>query len=436
MAAEMLAQYRRELTEEGGGQRAAQIAFKLAKEAGFKGAGGGLARLVQRARIASTEVWQRRLVSDYGARPGDPLFEAALDAPQKPSEGHFEDAQGLTLSDLISAYRAAKWAELKRSTQNTYSRVFDTFLALLGDHTKLAAIDRQKAREFFEAVKAIPKGYGKGKRWEGVTLPAAIEMAKREGLPTLSPKTINSNYMGAVAALFRWAEREDLVAKSPFQSLRVKDPVAAKDKRDPFTLAQLATLFAGEPWASGDTSPSGHPSRYWLPLIALFQGMRRGEIAQLQTAAFRMEDGVHVMDVRGSLKNANAYRTLPVHPELVRLGLLSHVKARKELGMERLFDSGQDAADKWGDKAGDWFGRLVKAHRFEGKGLGLHALRHSFEDALRRAGLHGTPIGAALAGRKGGDPVAGAYGKGFAARQLAEAIAKVSYPGVAVGTEA
>lgn len=433
VAAEMLAQYRRELTEEGGGQRATEIASKIAREAGFNSAGGALARLVQRARIASTETWARRLVSDYGARPGDPLFASALEATQRPPESLSDTSTSLTLSGLISAYKAAKWEELKPSTKDTYQRVFDSLVAVLGANVKVDEIDRQKARQFFDAMKAVPKGYGRGKKWERVTLQQAIAVAKREKLATLSPKTVNSNYMGASATLFGWAEVEGLIAKNPFKSLRVKDPVAAKDKRDAFTLSQLATLFGGEPWASGDTSPSGHPSRYWLPLIALFQGMRRGEIAQLETAAFRLEDGVNVMDVRGDLKNANAYRTLPIHPELIRLGLLEHVKSRKDLGEARLFDSGANAAGKWGDNAGDWFGRLVRSYKFEGKRLGLHSLRHSFEDALRRAGLHGTPIGAALAGRKGGDPVAGAYGKGFAAAQLAEALAKVTYPDVKIG---
>jgi integrase len=428
-AAEQLASQRRELAEERGGSYALKIARSIAESCGLEDVGHFLPRLIQRARIALTEIFQARLVSDYGTRPGDPLFASALETPPASAEGDEQVKTQRTLGDLIAAFRAAKWEELRPSSRTSYEKVFQTLRDLVGESRALVRVSRDEARQVFETVKALPRGYGKGKRWEGIDTKAAVAEGRREGLPVIAAKTVNGTYMGLTASLFQWAVTEGWIDHNAFKGLRVKDRVAARDKRDPFTSRQLSTLFGSPPWLPRDSASKGQPIRYWLPLFALWQGMRLGEIAQLRVLDFRKDDGVHVFEVRGDLKNENARRTLPVHPELERLGVLAYVAERRAAGKELLFDEVQDKRGKWGVSTGRWFSRLVATHRLKGRRLGLHSLRHNFEDALRNAGLHGTALGSALAGRRGGDPVAGGYGRGFSARQLHGAIEKVRYDG-------
>jgi hypothetical protein len=64
----------------------------------------------------------------------------------------------------------------------------------------------------------------------------------------------------------------------------------------------------------------------------------------------------------------------------------------------------------------------------------MHSFRHNFEDRLRSAGLKGTDIGKALAGRsrgkgKGSDSGDG-YGSGYSAGELLEALTKIVYSGL------
>jgi integrase len=428
--ADHIADMRRALAEEGGDHRARKIANEIAEAAGFSRGGPALVRLVQRARIASAEVFCARLVSDYGKRPGDPLFAAALEAPRVASTAERPAEPQRTLNDLITAFKEARWDEMKPAGRAGYELAFRTLLDTLGGDKAIATVTRQEAREVFEIVKALPKGYGKGPKWEGLDTRAAVAKADREGLPRIAPATINKTHMGMIASLFGWAEREGWIVANRFKGLRVKDPVPDRDKRDSLAADQLAKLFGAEPWRPRDASPQGRPSRYWFPLLALFQGMRLSEIAQLRPVDFRQEDGVRLFEVRGELKNANARRTLPMHPELARLGLLDLVSERRKAGKEYLFDEGPDPRGKWGVTVGRWFGRQLEERKLTGNRLGLHSLRHAFEDALRRAELHQTPLGATLAGRRLPDPVAGAYGRGFSPRQLADAIAKVQYPGL------
>src|SRR3546814_6684880 len=58
-----------------------------------------------------------------------------------------------------------------------------------------------------------------------------------------------------------------------------------------------------------------------------------------------------------------------------------------------------DLREQWAVPLGRWFVRFLKNQGIEGQRLGMHSFRHNFQDRLREAGLHGTPIGQELAGR-------------------------------------
>lgn len=264
-------------------------------------------------------------------------------------------------------------------------------------------------------------------------MPQAVEKAKALKLPTLAPKSINGSYLTFLKSIFRWAVAEQWLPANPMDELSVKDMVAAADKRDPFTMEQLQTIFSGAPWSNRDERPKGKPVLFWGPLLGLFHGMRRGEIAQLQVADIEKIDGFDVILVRGGggkrLKTQNARRLLPLHPELVRMGFLDFVEVQRSAGHVQLFNGeGPNSRGQWGDGLSDWFQRLVQLRKIEGTKLGMHSLRHNWQDRLREAGLHGSAIGQELAGRSKGGDVSSNYGSGFATATLAEAVAKISYP--------
>lgn len=164
-----------------------------------------------------------------------------------------------------------------------------------------------------------------------------------------------------------------------------------------------------------------------------------GEIAQLRTSDVLMVDGVMVMRVRKDAETGRRTKTMysrriiPVHPELQRMGFLAFVDEQRRGEHAELFPgSAPNANGQWGDNFSDWFTRLVASHRLTGQRLGLHSFRHNFEDALRAAGLKGSDIDRALAGRarQGGNDSGDTYGSGYPATQLADALALVTYPGL------
>ncbi len=84
----------------------------------------------------------------------------------------------------------------------------------------------------------------------------------------------------------------------------------------------------------------------------------------------------------------------------------------------------------WGDALTDWFSRTIAQLNLVGRKLTMHAFRHTFEDALREADLHDTPIASALTGRWTPGHSKNYGTKGFPTKKLAEAIERVSYPGL------
>jgi integrase len=91
----------------------------------------------------------------------------------------------------------------------------------------------------------------------------------------------------------------------------------------------------------------GGEAAFWLPLLGLFTGARLGELAPLTAADVTTDQatGIPIITITEDrengrrLKTAASARVVPVHPELVRLGLLRFVEeAKRGIGSEaRLF---------------------------------------------------------------------------------------------------
>lgn len=387
-------------------------------------------QLLVRANKELARMDLARLQGDFGYRPADPVFLSALDAPPTPKR---------TINDLIEAYEREKAPGWAPPTKAAHGPVWRVLRDVLGASRDVATITRDDGRRLFETVKALPKGLAKIRALTGLTVPQAVERGARDRLPVIGPKTVNGSYMAFLSSAFSWGVKEQWLQANPVAGLTVVDPVDEADKRDPFSLEQLTTIFAGAPWSPRDPAPRGKPLHFWGPLLALFHGMRRSEIAQLGTGDVIVVDGVTVMRLRKDaetgrrVKTKHGRRIIPVHAELQRMGFLAFVEEQRRAGDAQLFPgSAPNSNGQWGDGFSDWFTRLLETRKVTGQRLGLHSFRHNFEDRLRAAGLKGSDIGKALAGRarQGGGDSGDTYGSGYAATQLAEALALIHYPGL------
>lgn len=375
---------------------------------------------------------RRRVLGDYAVQPSDPLIAKALaGAPILP-------ATVRTVADMVEGFvgdNSPKWAPSTRKATEAPLRIMQEFF---GAGRDLATLERRDGRALHEIVKALPVNFAKRKELKGLSLSDVVAKGRELGLPTLAPKTVNEIYMTFISGALEWAVKEGWIAVNLVDKLPAMiDPVAAVDKRTPFKPEQLNRLFRLGPWADPAKAKASDPLRYWGPLIALYQGMRRGEIAQLMVADSEMKGDIPVIHIRPTVdgqrvKSAAGRRMLPVHPELIRMGFLQFVTKQRKAGHSQLFpNETPNRNGAWGDPLGKWFNRFLAENAITGTKLGMHSFRHNFEDALRAANLSQTAIGQELAGRVKSDKVSGDYGSGrYSAEMLKPAVDSIRYPEV------
>lgn len=388
-----------------------------------------------RGRLELLLLERRRVLGDFAVHPSDPLITQAL---RQGSIGRSEvpAEKRPTIAQVVEGYlkdNGPKWAP---STRKSAEAPLKLLVDYFGPDRDVSTITRTEGRSLFDTVTAVPVNYGKLKELRGLPLVDVVAKGRELGLATLKPKSVNDIYMTYIGGAFGWAVKEQWLGANPVSGFTVIDTVADVDKRSSFTPAQLNKLFRLGPWASVEKRTAGDPLRYWGPLIALYQGMRRGEIAQLLVGDNEVIEGVPVIHVRPSdekrVKSAAGRRVLPVHPELIQMGYLLFVAEQRKAGHTQLFpNETPNANGAWGDPLSKWFIRLLKEHDIDGTKLGMHSFRHNFEDALRACDLHGTPMGAELAGRAKADKVSAGYGSGrYPISKLKPAMDGIGYPEV------
>ncbi|MEI6643954.1 MAG: phage integrase SAM-like domain-containing protein [Novosphingobium sp.] len=384
-----------------------------------------LCGLMIRARTQCYRNEVRQLQGIRGPDPdADPMFGPAPPVPSKPS---------MTLGDLVTKFTSARDVNWSTSTTKNYTIIFRVIEELCGKDTPLADIDTDFCIGVRKHLLEVPSNYQKRPATRGKTLMEAIDIAAREGLPKISPATVNS-HLSKLGAIIRYGRDQGWIVGNPMAKIEVKDPVADEDKRDPFKVHQLNAIFACEPWSSGPGAAVTRPSRYWAPLISLFSGARLTEICGQLVSEMIEEHGVRLFDFRHrpgvrDMKNDKS-RMVPVHPSLIKLGFWDYVEEARASGRELLFpDVSPNKLGNWGDPTSKWFTRLIDRLGLKGTALCFHSFRHTFEDGLKEIDFADTPIGNVITGRVS-PGVSKNYGSKYTVTKLAAAIGRVDFKGL------
>jgi hypothetical protein len=184
--------------------------------------------------------------------------------------------------------------------------------------------------------------------------------------------------------------------------------------------------------------------RLWLPLLALFTGMRPNEAAQLHAADLKQtEKGTWYLDIEATtdedeaangaaktLKTATSRRKIPLHSELIKIGFVQFVEHRKKSGLgPRLFPDLKP--DTYGNHATYALKRfretyLPEAIKMESR-QSFYSFRHSWRDALRRIDAPPATL-AAVGGWSHGKLTSDDYGDKADPDYQAQIMEKISFP--------
>lgn len=386
-----------------------------------------VARALQAASIKATESIKERNLGKVVTTPTTQAVETT------------------SLSPLLSQV-GEEWASEKQRTGEWRDKTgrgnrvaFEQFMGVVGDRP-ISDYTKADGRKYKSVLLKLPANWVKQKELVGLPIEKAADTAVKLGMKPMSLKNMNK-LLGFVSAFWNWTEKNyDDAPANPIKGTQVAVKKTARDERDPFTIEELDTIFKAPVFTGcktfrlcfspGDTSLREY-GRYWVPLIALFTGMRMSEIVQLYTEDIREEGGVLYFDLNDNgddkkLKTAHSHRKIPVHQELVALGFMGHVEQRRKGDEQRLFPEMEMGDDGYySTPYSKHFGRFLKASGVKHSKNGFHSFRHSFEDACRESDISKEIMDALQGHREEG--MSARYGSGFSLSKLSEAMKKLSY---------
>jgi len=222
---------------------------------------------------------------------------------------------------------------------------------------------------------------------------AWVEALRTSGLqiPTLVNKT---SYL---RGFFTWAVQAGHYPKFPKDENPAMGHVVFRKREKlkrkalgfrAFTQEQIQTLYAPEALAKLSEGAR------WGALIGLYTGARVSEVGQLALADFTTVDGVPCLTITDegegqSIKNESSRRTIPIHPDLLTLGLMERVERLREKKETRLFPKVKVGAV---NGQGQWLSKAFTRH-IEAVGItkpakgkyGFHSLRKTAIQTMKSA---------------------------------------------------
>lgn len=310
------------------------------------------------------------------------------------------------------------------------------WIKIIGDFP-VKEISKAEVRKFKTSLMILPSNFQKKFRGQSLSALKTVTECK-----TLSVPTVN-NYLGHIGSFINWCIKNGHYEKNnPFLGMMLKETETAINKRDPLSQDHLREIFSS-PVYKGCKSAKKHDRYisgeciikdgfYWVPFIALYSGARMQEICQLYKTDIRQIGDIWVFDFNDNgpdkqLKTSSSARKTPIHPKLIELGLLNHLKAKSGQECERLFpDLPMGSNGTYSAVFSKRFSHFLKTLNIKTDKTSFHSFRHTFIDALRNTDVP-REVREALVGHLDRRTAHDNYGSAIGVLRLYEGLKKLKY---------
>lgn len=333
----------------------------------------------------------RAVALTEGELRGRKEAEAALAFPWPPKRTpYFSELLEEYLAHLAARPMRGARARPRDKTHEAYRKDIGAFIDVVGD-LRIGEIDRRRAREYFETSCRLPANITRRKQFAGKGIAAIIAMC-----PEPQSEANVSKKMERTSAMFKWALEERRrwgIDSNPFAGYGQAN--SETSKRRPFTDAELQQLLSHPDFGRRRFVNS---YAYWLIPLALYTGARLGELAQLDLKDFVEVEGIACIDIndidakeigaKKQIKNRNARRLVPIHSDLIDLGILRYVETLRKKREIHLFpELSRTRRDGPAQAASNWFQRFRAAVGLTTKQETVfHSFRNYFITALLNGG--------------------------------------------------
>ncbi|MGD0565571.1 MAG: hypothetical protein ABSA66_21115 [Roseiarcus sp.] len=312
--------------------------------------------------------------------------------PQVPSS-----ISGLSRNLLTTRRSKKRWTP---KTAKQMGSTAELLIRVVG-HDDFTRLRQQDFAIYRDVLEKLPVTYGKSSKDRGKPLPQVL--AEAENLAAnqkgREPGTINRHF-NHLNALLKFAAGYGLKCAEPIDLSHFyePDPERARDQRPAMVLDDIIAILKSSVWRGGLGEDARlipgnvvvHDALYWVPLIAIDSLMRREEACGLMIADVHFDTPIPYFDVMPNkyrrLKNSQSKRKVPVHPELLRLGLRKYVEAVQALGYDLLFPEllAASGTSPLGEQFHDLWSPLLKQQLPQAAEVGkvFHSVRHWGNQAL------------------------------------------------------
>ncbi|MBE6449937.1 MAG: site-specific integrase [Alphaproteobacteria bacterium] len=324
-----------------------------------------------------------------------------------------------------------KFARNKRNLKGTceerlyenYRSVKLSFLLIEKDY--IEDITKQDCRRLSEKVYQVPKRWHvdvvKGKPLNKILTTAPTRV--------LGKKTIKG-ILETFNEFMRFAVKEEIINYNLNEFVDM--PIKLDGQiRTPFEGDELRKIFNPETYP--DPHIRTNAAKFWVPIIALYQGARLNEICQMDLDDIVLNKKIPCFSINANgkdktLKNKGSERIIPIHPKLIEMGFLSYVEYQRKRKEKKLFSClNQIKRGRYSRTVQAWFARHLDELHMSGKDKVFHSFRYTFETKAVEKKIP-TEYQNALGGWVDYGVGQRIYGKKKDIKVLLEEISKISYP--------
>ncbi|HHT1169325.1 TPA: tyrosine-type recombinase/integrase [Klebsiella michiganensis] len=349
----------------------------------------------------------------------------------------------VTVASLFEQYEAENAQNWKpatlRENQSSHAALIEIFdyLGLGADANTVTRADVLRVRD---VLQQLPKN--RKQRFKDA--PLVDLLGREEKTDCLDVVTINNKYLIKMAAVFKWAVRNDLIKKNMTEGLELKVPQRkASEARNAFSTEQVGQLLVAAKSYSQKTS--GKPYHYYVTALAAITGARLNEVAQLQVKDVRVTEAgtvyIHINEDDSSLpgksiKNAHSDRCVPLVDGaygFVLADFMDLLEARRNANAScasngndaMVFDGLRLMKNGYGEQVSKWFNRtLLPKVLADRDGLAFHSFRHTVATQLKQHGVE-LAYAQAIMGHSSGSITYDRYAKEVEVDRLVNVLADV-----------
>jgi integrase len=320
---------------------------------------------------------------------------------------------------LLELYQAEKKSVLKIRTFTQLQSTLTRFIEIIGYETESHKLCSDDIDKYCLVIRNIPPNFKLNREGMPPIESAELSMYWVECANSNKGKKLATNgaekHFTAVRTFLKWChDRHATNADySNVSILRKAKRVDDAIERVPFSIEQLNQIFTSRLYKrEGNSKRIVKDHEFWLPLIALYSGMRIAEIVGLERVDIRQVEDTWVFDVNEhwkftksqnsclskSKKNKSSVRLIPICEQLINIGFLNYIDMLKKDDM--LFPELSLGKDKGlGDYASKWFnGRFLDQIQLEKRSadgkqsVTFHSFRHGFVTNIDKAEFNGNVL--------------------------------------------